>query len=1090
MKKICVVILCLLALWAVMPARAQNTTGDILGTVTDSTGNAVAGATVTVMNTGTNVTRSMPSSTNGDYIFNLLQPGAYRLSVAAPGFEAFSVSGIQLSAGDRRRADAKLTVGQVSQTITVEAEASALQTDSSVVSTTITQNAVQNIPLNGRNFINLIQVQPGMNQGPPNSLTNGGRLLDRRQTAAFSANGQGEGLNNAMIDGADNNTKGTQDIPVRPALDAIDEMHVQTNDYTADVGRSPGAVVDVITKSGTNQFHGDAFEYVRNDVLDGTSYSFGAKLPKSKLRWNQFGGAVGGPIQKDKTFFFGAYEGYRQRSTSAPIISTVPTQYEEKHPGDFTDLCPQVGTPCASGPLLTASQIDKAGLAYFQMYPAPNQGTNQYYRIPGELQNSDDFDLRGDMHLGSNDTLLARYIYNHAYTQLPSGFPLVSVAGGQSFDPVGDYATDLNYNAMLGYTHIFSTNLLMHLAANYTRADNDDIALAGGSNPNTAMGQPNVNVPSAQATMLANIVVATGTSLGNSLFIPVKHQENAYHYFGSVIYSHGSHNLQFGGGMIRRQVHTVQSSFPEGLFVFLNYPLLLQGQYLTTQRSIDLIPPNYRIWENGAYAEDNWRATRNITFNLGVRYDLYTPYAEKHGFISTFDPSSGQLLVAGQNGVSNTAGVQTDYQGLQPRLGVALNLSHGLVVRGGYGIVFFPDNTASVADMKNPPFTSSLSTCGVMAISPVKCPAPMTTFANGFVAPNPTLPTNPLYTIPDATDPNFKTAWVHQLNATMQKELHGNVLTVSYIGEFGRDLIQTLTDFNAPPPNTASGAAFQALRPYYPKAPNLQSVQLIQSHGTSKYNALQASFERRLSKGLSFMVNLNYAQNLTNAIATSTGTAGGYGIVPGEVNTLDWGNAGIAVPAGVNGTVTYALPFGQSAHGLEAGFIKGWHANVIGAWSTSIPFTVVNAANVSNTVPGLDDRVDVLASPGVSNQSIHAFFNPGAFASQAKGTLGSEKINRYYGPHYRDMDMSLVKTFAIWDRLTMDFQAQVFNFFNTPNFANPNATLPAVTAADTPTVTLSNINDTKANPNHFGQVTSMLASYTPRVYQFAVTFRF
>ena len=1058
---------------------AQNTTGDILGTVTDSSGNSVAGAVVTVTNTATNVARNMPSSSNGDYVFNLLQPGTYRVAITTPGFQAFSVSDIQLSAGDRRRVDARLTVGQVSQTITVEAEASALQTDSSVVSSTITQNAVQNLPLNGRNFVNLIQVQPGMNQGPPNSLTNGGRLLDRRQTAAFSANGQGEGLNNAMIDGADNNTKGTQDIPVRPALDSIDEMHVQTNDYTADVGRSPGAVVDVISKSGTNQFHGDAFEYIRNDALDGTSYSFGAKLPKSKLRWNQFGGSVGGPIQKDKMFFFGAYEGYRLRSTSAPVINTVPTLYEEQHPGDFSDV---------GGPTITS--LDAAGLAYFKMYPAPNQGTNQYYRIPGELQNSDDFDLRADAHIGANDTLFARYIYNHAYTQLPSGFPLVSVAGGKPFDPTGDYATDLNYNAMLGYTHIFSPILLMHLAANYTRADNDDIALAGGTSPNAAMGQPNVNVPSADATMLANIVVATGTALGNSLFIPVKHQENAFQYFGSVIYTHGSHNLQFGGSLMRRQVHTVQSSFPEGLFVFLSYPLLLQGQYLTTQRSIDLVPPNYRIWENGAYAQDNWRLTRKVTVNLGVRYDLYTPYAEKLGHISTFDPSTGQLLVAGQNGVGSTAGVQTDYQGFQPRLGLAWSPGDGFVIRGGYGIVFFPDNTASVADMKNPPFTSSLSTCGVMAISPVKCPAPMTSFAKGFVAPNPTQPTDPLYTIPDATDPNFKTAWVHQVNATVQKQLAGNVLTVSYIGEFGRDLIQTLTDFNAPPPNTASGAAFQKLRPYYSKAPNLQAVQLIQSHGTSKYNALQASFERRLSKGLSFMVNFNYDQNLTNAISTSTGTAGGFGIVPSEVNTLDWGNAGIAVPAGVNGTITYALPFGKNTHGLEGGLIQGWHANVIGAWSTSIPFTVVNAANVSNTVPGLDDRVDVLGSSSISNKSTSAFFNPGAFASQAKGTLGSEKINQYYGPHYRDMDFSLMKTFPIWERLNMDFQAQVFNLFNTPNFANPNATLPAVTAPDTPVVTLSNINDTKVNPTHFGQVTSMLASYTPRVYQFAVTFRF
>ncbi|HUV69988.1 MAG TPA: TonB-dependent receptor [Terracidiphilus sp.] len=1090
MKKICVVTLCLLAAWVIAPAAAQTTTGDILGTVTDTSGGAIPGAKVTITNTGTNIAQTTTSAAGGDFVVNLLQPGTYQVTVTAPNFQTFAVSGIRLSAGDRRRVDAKLAVGAATQTITVQAEASAMQTDSSVVSTTITQTAVQNVPLNGRNFINLIQVQPGINQGPPNSLTNGTRQLDRRQTAAFSANGQGDGLNNSLIDGADNNTKGTQDIPVRPALDAIDEMHVQTSNYTADVGRSPGAVVDIITKSGTNQFHGDAFEYFRNDVLDATNYTFGANLPKSKLRWNQFGGSLGGPVIKDKAFFFGGYEGYRLRNTSAPSVNTVPTAYEEQHPGDFTDV---------GGPTIT--NIDQAGLAYFKMYPAPNQGTNQFFRVPGELQNSDDFDARGDFHLGSNDTLFARYILNKAYTQLPSGMPLATVGTVKPFDPLGDYATDLNYNAMLGYTHIFSPTLLMHLAANYTRADNDDIALAGGLNPNAAMGQANVNVPGTGASMLANIVVSGGANLGNSTFMPTQHQENAFQYFGSIIYTHGSHNMQFGGSLLRRQVHTVQSSYPEGNWVFNNanpgstpyangYPNLLQGRYFSTQRSLDLVPPNYRIWENGLYAEDNWRATRNLTLNLGVRYDVYTPYAEKHNHISTFDPTTGQLLVAGQNGLGSTAGVQTDFQGLQPRVGMAWTVGHGFVLRGGYGIVFFPDNTASVADMKNPPFTTALSACGVMANSSVKCPVGMTRFADGFIAPNPTLPSDPIYTIPDATDPNFRTAYIHQINVTVQKQLGANVLTVSYIGEYGRDLIQTFNDYNAPPPNTATGSAFQQLRPYYAKAPNLQGVQLIASHGRSTYNALQASVERRLTNGLSFMVNFNYAQNLTNAISSSTATAGGYGIVPGQTNTLDWGNSGIAVPAGINGTITYALPFGNASHGIEASIIKGWRANVIGAWSTSLPLTVVNNTDQSNTVTTEQDRLDVLSNPQLSNHSIHAFFNPGAFASQAKGTLGTEKWNQYWGPHYRDMDMSLVKTFSVWENLNLDFQAQAFNVFNTPNFANPNSTLPANTAPDTPAVTLSNINNTQANPNHFGQVTGMITSYTPRVYQFAMTLRF
>jgi hypothetical protein len=469
---------------------------------------------------------------------------------------------------------------------------------------------------------------------------------------------------------------------------------------------------------------------------------------------------------------------------------------------------------------------------------------------------------------------------------------------------------------------------------------------------------------------------------------------------------------------------------------------------------------------------------------------VYTPYAEKHNFISTFDPTTGKLLVGGQNGVSNTGGVQTDFHGLQPRIGVAWNLRDGLVIRGGYGIVYFPDNTASVADMKNPPFIASLSTCGVDTTSTVKCPAGMTRFADGFLPPVATQPTDPAYTIPDATDPHFRTAAAQQTNLTIQKAVAGNVVTVSYLGLFGRNLIQTLTDFNAPPPNTVTGATFQALRPYYSLAPNLQTVQLIRSNGKSNYNALQASFERRLIKGLATQVNYTYAQNLTNAISASTATAGGYGIIPSKVNTLDYGNAGIAVRHILNGTINYVLPFGQKANGLEAGFIKGWQMNVLGAWSTSVPFTVVNPSNVSNTVPGLGDRLNVLGKANLSNKSIHAFFDPGAFASQAKGALGTESLMQYWGPHYRHLDLGLTKTFSVTERVKVDFTAQSFNLLNTPNFADPNATLPAVTAPNTPTVTLANINNTAVNRNHFGQITSMLASYNPRVFQFALTLHF
>lgn len=1060
-------------------AHAQQTMGDLLGTVSDNSGAAVPGAHVTATNNGTQISRSTTSGESGDYVVNLLQPGNYSVEVSAPGFRSFKVSNVQLGAGDRLRVDAKLEVGDVTQSITVEAQSSALQTDSSSLSSTIGQMTVQNTPLNGRNFVQLVQVQPGVNAGPPNALTNGTRPADLRQTAAFSANGQDDTLNNEMIDGGDNMERLTGTIAVRPSLDAIDQVRVDTNSYTADLGRTGGAVVNVVTKSGTNEFHGDAFEFIRNDFTDATAYSFGATTKRSKMRWNQFGGSLGGPIIRNKAFFFGDYEGYRLRQGLSPIINTVPTLYQQQHPGDFSDV---------GGPVIPAASIDPVALNYFKMYPAPNQGTNQYFGVPSASQDSNDFDARSDLHINNNDSAFVRFIYNKVITVQPGPLPVVSIAGLNINPYSGTVGTgdQLNYNSAINFTHIFSPTLLLNLFASYTRASNSTYPHAYGLNPNQAFGQPNVNSPIGNASGLAPVTVTGGTNLGDGTFVPVTHADNTFQYVGSVVYTRGTHNIKFGASLIRRQLLSLQSNSPEGLWNFQGYANLIQGLYFTVSRNIDLFPPHFRVWEPGAYIADSWRLKNRLTLNMGVRYDVYTPYSEVHNHAASFDPTTGGLLVAGQNGVSSTAGVSTDYRGVQPRVGFALDMGHGLVIRGGYGMSFFPMLVGSPGDLKNPPFVSTLSSCGVASNSAVRCPTGMNRFADGLPIPVAVTLATPGVAIPDAIDPNYKSSYMHQVNLTVQKEMKGNVVTVSYVGLFGKDLMQFL-NLNAAVPSTGT---LQTHRPYYSIDPNLGDVSFSQSHGNSNYNALQTSVDRRFSQGLGFNVNYTYAQNLGNATSGSEQGQGGYGLVPKQVNSVDYGNSPIAVRHALAGTISYALPLGHQAKGWEAGVIKGWQVNMLGIWSTSVPFTVLNPANVSNTTAATNDRVDVIGNPHISNPSRIAFFDPGAFASQAKGTLGNERIFQYFGPHFRHLDVGLSKTFSAAEHVNLDFSAQTFNLFNTPNFANPNANLPAVTAADTPTVTLANINDTTKNPSHFGQITSMLTSYTPRVFQFSLKLRF
>jgi hypothetical protein len=335
--------------------------------------------------------------------------------------------------------------------------------------------------------------------------------------------------------------------------------------------------------------------------------------------------------------------------------------------------------------------------------------------------------------------------------------------------------------------------------------------------------------------------------------------------------------------------------------------------------------------------------------------------------------------------------------------------------------------------------------------------------------------------VPAAVDPNYQTSYIHQYNLTVQKEAFGEVFTVSYVGLLGKALGQYIA-LNAAPPGTA---AIQVRRPYYSVDPNLGDVTFSQSHGSSNYNALQASADRRFAKGSGFNLNYTYAQSLANSSAESETNLGGYGVVPGQVSTLDYGNSPLEVRHVIAGTISYALPIGQNAKGLEACAIKGWQLDLPGLWSTSVPFTVLNSKNVSNTTGRTADRLDVIGNPNLSNKSVHAFFNPAAFATQATGSLGNERIFQYFGPHYRKVDFGMSKTFTLPEHIKLAFTAQAFNLLNIPNFANPNATLTATSPPDVSSITLANIN-TSANPTHFGQITSMYAAYTPREFQFAL----
>jgi hypothetical protein len=474
--------------------RAQQNNASIVGTVTDSSGAVLPGATVTLTNTATNVAQTTQTSGAGDYVFPMVQVGTYAIKVEMKGFKTFASAGLTVAAGDRARVDAKMELGDISQTVEVSGTvAPALQTDTSTIGTLVTSQGVEDLPLNGRNLIKLVQLSSGVTEGSPGSAVQGARPDDRRATSAFSTNGNVDEMNNEQIDGFDNNERIIGSVVVRPAIDAIQEVNVSTNKYDASVGHTPGAVVDIVTKSGTNGFHGSAYEFFRNKVLNtNPNYNFNlalnpitGKCPTATdcptasnpaFRQNQWGGSLGGPIKKDKTFFFADYEGFSYATGLAASTYNVPTYCERgmgSNSSQFAKPCPDGGTtvgdfsdypsvskfggsssscgpPACPSVVVPKSSITPMGLAFFNMFPLPNTGgagslTSNYTSAPVKTQSTDTYDLRIDQHFSDKNTLFGRFTHNGETTISPNGFPnvnlnpdgtLASAGSGTLDDPV------------------------------------------------------------------------------------------------------------------------------------------------------------------------------------------------------------------------------------------------------------------------------------------------------------------------------------------------------------------------------------------------------------------------------------------------------------------------------------------------------------------------------------------------------------------------------------------------------------------------------------------------------------------------------
>ena len=1072
------------ALFLLHPSlHAQATTADIVGTVTDTTGAIVSNADVTIENTATHETRHATTNASGDFTVTTLPVGTYAVRIAEAGFSNFEAPDVTIQAGDRRRIDAHLAVGADAQKITVTAAPPALQTDDSTVGATVGQQAVEDLPTNGRNFINLVQVLPGANAGTANSIASGSRPDDRRQTSAVSVNGQSTMVNDEMIDGLDNNERIIGTIGVRPSIDAIQEFRVETNLYTAEVGRTAAGVINILTKSGTNQFHGSAYEFLRNDALDARDF-FATTGAKPEFRQNQFGGSIGGPIKKDKSFFFADVENLRS-VRGGTSTTTVPTLFEEQNPGNFSD---------AGGPVLTAAQLNPVALNYYALYPTPNRPgfANNFVSSPNQVQYAWLADARFDEHFNQNNLFFARYSINNTNTDTPGPFPIVNgiAPGGNVYGEDGT-SNQQEQNIIADYVHIFTPNTLLELKAGYTRINNASLPLNYGNAFSTKLGLTGANYTDATSNFLTPFVPSGYGSVGDGEYLPLQDIDNTFQYNGALSINKGNHSMKVGATLIRRQATNIQSAFAAGVFNFndtyaqnqvaagtlancsapgnadvCTLVSMLEGVAYNAQRSNQLYPISYRTWEPSAYFQDNWRALPNLTLNLGIRYDLFTPYTEKHNRLSNLDPTTGTLILAGVNGVNDAAGVETDYSNLAPRLGFALSLPHQSVIRGGFGISFFPDNYGTSGDRQNQPFVYNFA------------PAPEYNIANGLPVPSYDTGqiTNPTGSIGNAMDPHFRNGYMYQTSLTYEQQFGANVVSVTYASDIGRDLAQFIPNIDVPLPQSAvnyqtNPGLLQAARPYNNTLPNITSITQTYSHGVSYYNAAEVDFKRRLNRGLTFDVNYTFAHMLDNAADLNQDNQAGYGLIPSKISTYDYGNSDADIRNRVSGTFNYELPFGAKLSGYKKAIAGGWQMNGLLAWQSGLPFTVQNNDPQINTGT-TNDRPNMVGKPTISNPAedgTNPYFNTAAFVPQAFGTAGTAPRNPLHGPHYRHMDASAFKQFPIREDMHLEFRTELFNVSNTPSFGQPNAAL---------------------GTNGFGTVSSDAQYYTPREIQFALKLLF
>jgi hypothetical protein len=1120
----------------ISPAMHGQATGSFSGNVVDKSGSGVPGATVTATSQGTGLARDGKTDNTGHYLIPLLPVGAYTVRVDASGFQSAESKDLHLQVDEARELDFSLAPPTVVTSVAVSSgDAVAVETANPSLGQVITSQQVSQLPLNGRDFVQLATLTAGATaETNPGSFFNSSADSEVAARGPFSLSVGGSRPNSAdwLLDGVDNNELTAGGIGVFSSIDDIAEFKVLTFTYSAEYGTRAGPTVLVTTKSGTNNFHGSLFEFVRNTDLDAKG-DFDVTTPKFNL--NQFGGSFGGPIRHDKTFFFVDAEQKYQRQ-GITFTGLVPSL--AMHTGDFSAdpfgnpisglaianpnmvgaagnaiyfQCNAAGNPIPANPdgsqaqgtpcnKIPSNLINSAGKGLINIYPAPNVsgGSYNYVNEPVRILNETKFDVRLDETLTASDNLFGRFSYDQAFTFAPGGAPTLAEANA-----FGSNENLINHarNIGIGWSHVFAATTLNQATFGYDRIFNYIDSQGNFTCGSAILGIPNANLGcSASGTPLPGNSYSQGVvsvlptsgywSLGDRGYSPFQGGTNIFSFKDDLDLIRGKHDIHVGIDLRANQMNVGTEAFGAGFLLpgvtgnftgagsAVGNPLadLLMGisggaihdqtyNGSVTGRRWKIIRP---------FIEDDWRITPSLTLNLGLAWGITTPITEIHNRMADYIPSTGDLLIAGQNGVSRSAGINMYGGAYEPRLGLAWKVlgSDKTVLRAGFGI--YHDSVWSQGAQglwQNPPnLGESDQFAGAgCAFATSYCAShgqtPSGTFylSSGFTP----LPTPQSVSTFQGTfyyqPPNFQPGRVHQYNANVERQLPGNVLlTAGYAGAVGGHLLVSGNDLNVNSPSgcgTISGYTLGCLpggAPYIaPYNLPFNAILLFGDVGKTHYNSLQIKAETKTPKhGLYALVAYTYSRTYDNGLTDGLGSllSAPYFPLPNWEN-LDWSLSQINLNHSFTASFIYDLPvgkgktFGSTWGPVTDTLLGNWQVTLIERISSGFPVPLIDSSNQSGAGFQAGGNANNFNRPDqLPNCNTHAanhsfphyqWINATCFAVPAAGELGDAARVPVSGPDFVNSDFSVIKQFRLPREMGLNFRAEFFNLFNHPQYGSP-----------------------------------------------------